>query len=59
MSHGAHNFRQSDLMKAIKAAAKSGVKDWRVQIEDRKIVVLPGGAEGIELDAKQPSSEWD
>ena len=59
MSRGRHGFRQADLTKAIKAAAQSGVKDWRVEVENGKIVVLPGGAEGGENDNAQRPSEWD
>ncbi|MGX4804844.1 hypothetical protein [Bradyrhizobium guangdongense] len=57
MSRGAHNFKQCDVTKAIKAAVKSGVKGWRVEIEGRKIVVLAGESE---RDKPQPgASEWD
>jgi hypothetical protein len=59
MSRGRHNLSQTDLTKAIKAAAKSGVKNWRVEVDNGKIVVLPGGAESVDNDAKPPSSEWD
>lgn len=57
MSRGVHNFKQGDVTKAIKAAVKSGVKGWRVEIEGGKIVVLAGEPE---RDKSQPeSSEWD
>jgi hypothetical protein len=40
MSRGAHSFKQGDLTKAMKAAAKSGVKDWRIEIVPGKIIVV-------------------
>jgi hypothetical protein len=46
MSRGSQSFTQHQLTKAIKAAAKSGVKDWRIEITDgkRKMVVTGGAA---------------
>lgn len=41
MSRGAQSFKQGDLTKAMKAAAKSGVKDWRIEIVLGKIIVVP------------------
>ena len=46
MSRGAHNFKQGDLAKAIRAAVKSGVKDWRVEIVNGKIVICGGNEPG-------------
>jgi hypothetical protein len=41
MSRGASTFKQTDITKAIKAAVKAGVKDWRVEIDrDGKIIVV-------------------
>ena len=46
MSRGAQPFTQHQLTKAIKAAVKSGAKDWRIEITDgkRKMVVTGGAA---------------
>jgi hypothetical protein len=41
MSRGAHSFRQSDLTKALKAAAKAGVAA-RVEIVGGRIIVFTG-----------------
>jgi hypothetical protein len=40
MSRGANTFKQTDVTRAIKAAVKAGVKDWRVEIADGKIIVV-------------------
>jgi hypothetical protein len=41
MSRGASTFKQTDLTRAIKAAVKAGLKDWRVEIDrDGKIIVI-------------------
>ena len=57
MSRRAHAFRQSELTKAIKAAEKSGVKGWRVEVVDGKIAVFAG--EAPQGDTKREPSEWD
>jgi hypothetical protein len=54
MSRGPHNFKQTDVAKAIKAA----VKDWRVEIVDGKIVIR-GGAERGDPVAENSRGEWD
>jgi hypothetical protein len=59
MSRGAHTFRQSDLAKAIKAAVKSGVKDWCVEVADGKIAAFAGEAGSVQADTKRKPSEWD
>lgn len=41
MSRGAHSFKQGDLTKAIKSVVKSGMKDWRIEIVEGKIIVVP------------------
>jgi hypothetical protein len=58
MSRGPHNFKQTDVAKAIKAAVKAGVRDWRVEIVDGKIVIR-GGDERDDLVAEGSRSEWD
>jgi hypothetical protein len=41
MPRGAQTFKQGDITRAIKAAVKAGVKDWRVEIDrDGKIIVV-------------------
>ena len=40
MSRGAQSFKQGDVTKAIKAVVKAGVKDWRLEIGDGKIIVV-------------------
>jgi hypothetical protein len=41
MSRSATIFKQGDVTRAIKAAVKAGVKDWRVEIDrEGKIVVI-------------------
>jgi hypothetical protein len=57
MSRGPHNFKQADVAKAIKAAVKSGVKGWRVEIVDGKIVIR--GDERGDPVAEGSRSEWD
>lgn len=58
MSRGPQNFKQADVTKAIKAAVKAGLKDWRVEIEDGKIVILSGDGSN-HTDHDDRSSEWD
>jgi hypothetical protein len=57
MSRGSQPFTQHQLTNAIKAAAKSGVKDWRIEITDgkRKMVVTGGAAPPDPKDG----NEWD
>jgi hypothetical protein len=58
MSRGAQPFTQHQLAKAIKAAAKSGVKDWRIEITDgkRKMVVTGGAASASAPDIDHETS---
>src|SRR5713101_2011063 len=51
MSRGAQSFKQGDVTRAIKAAVKSGVKGWRVEIAEGKIIVVaaePASASGAD-----------
>ena len=57
MSRGVHSFRQNDVVKAIKAAAKAGVKRWRVEITNGKIVVRAGDEDAPVGDERD--REWD
>jgi hypothetical protein len=57
MSRGAQPFTQHQLVNAMKAAAKSGVKDWRIEFSDgkRKMVVTGRAAPSDPQDR----NEWD
>jgi hypothetical protein len=51
MSRGAQPFKQGDVTKIIKAVVKAGVKDWRIEIAEGKIVVVatePASASGTD-----------
>ena len=39
MSRGVQSFKQRDVTKAIKAAVKSGISGWRVELVEGKIVI--------------------
>jgi hypothetical protein len=58
MSRGVHNFKQGDAVKAIKAALKAGVRDWRVEIEEGKIVIRASDGR-VDPVAAEKSDEWD
>ncbi len=58
MSSGIHNFRQGDVAKAIRAALKAGVKDWRIEIERGKIVIRAGDGR-TDPAAEHKPGEWD
>jgi hypothetical protein len=58
MSRGTHSFKQSDLAKAVKAVAKSGVKGWRIELVDGRIVIC-GGEDRESPDVRSGESEWD
>jgi hypothetical protein len=40
MSRGGQTFKQRDVTKAIRAAVKAGVKDWRVEIDKNGKIIL-------------------
>ena len=40
MSRGPQSFKQRDVTAAIKAVVKAGVKDWRIEIVEGKIIVV-------------------
>ena len=56
MSRGAQTFKQGDVTKAIKAVVKAGVKDWRLEIGDGKIIVVAGEPDD---KTKHAPGEWD
>jgi hypothetical protein len=58
MSRGPQNFKQADVVKAIKAAQKAGLPVARVEISpDGRIVVIAGKA-GPDQDVAS-TNEWD
>jgi len=58
MSRGAQSFKQGDVTKAIKAAVKSGVTGWRVEIVDGKIIIAADERDHTVAD-EHALSEWD
>lgn len=58
VSRGPHNFKQTDVVKAVKAAAKAGVKGWRVEIEAGKIVICVGD-ERTDFVDEGKATDWD
>jgi len=57
MSRGKLRFKQRDLARAIRAAAKSGVPTKRVEIDqDGKIIVILGSQQQREQEG---ANEWD
>jgi hypothetical protein len=59
MSRGVQSFKQRDVTKAIKAAVKSGVRGWRVEIAKGKIVILAAEEQDDPLADESALSEWD
>jgi hypothetical protein len=59
MSRGVQSFKQRDVTKAIKAAVKSGVRGWRVEIVKGKIVILATEGQDDPLADESALSEWD
>ena len=51
MSKGAQTFKQADVAKALKAAAKAGFAVQRFEIEAGKIVIF--------AQIAKPANEWD
>jgi hypothetical protein len=57
MSRGPQLFTQHQMTRALKAVAKSGVKEWRLEITDgKRTIVLSGGAAPPD---PQDRNEWD
>jgi hypothetical protein len=60
MSRGAQPFTQHQLTKAIKAAVKSGARDWRIEITDgKRKMVLTGGAAPASAPAPHDETSGD
>jgi hypothetical protein len=58
MSRGAQTFRQSDLTKVAKAMTKAGVRNWRAEFSQGRMIVSatsPDGDDGKPDD----QNEWD
>jgi hypothetical protein len=55
MSRGVQPFKQGDVTRAIKGVVKSGVKDWRIEIAEGKIVVI-GAAPATAPDTHDEAS---
>lgn len=58
MSRGVQSFKQGNVTKLVRGAAKGGMKVARVEVVDGKIIVIgtlgaPGEA------AVEPHNEWD
>jgi hypothetical protein len=59
MSRGLQTFKQRDVTKAIKAAVKSGVRGWRVEIVEGKIIILAADDRDDPVANESAVSEWD
>jgi hypothetical protein len=57
MSRGVQTFKQGDVTKAIKAAVKAGVKDWRIEIAGK--IIVTGAAPMEEQNPTAEANEWD
>ena len=59
MSRGPQTFRQTDVTRVLKAAAKAGVAVQRVEIDKTgKIVVVTATAQEADAE-KSEKNEWD
>jgi hypothetical protein len=59
MSRGAQSFKQGDVTKAIKAAVKSGISGWRVELVEGKIIIRASGEQDATIADERALSEWD
>jgi hypothetical protein len=59
MSRGAQSFKQGDVTKAIRAAVKSGAKDWRVELVEGKIIIRAAVERDNPAADERTLSEWD
>jgi hypothetical protein len=59
MSRGAQAFKQGDVTKAIKAAVKSGISGWRVELVEGKIIIRASGEQDATIADERALSEWD
>jgi hypothetical protein len=58
MAHGPATFKQSDLVRALKAARAAGVDIARFEIENGKIIIVTGKPAVIEDNATN-TNPWD
>jgi hypothetical protein len=58
MSRGPHNFKQTDVTKAIKAVEKAGVKVCRVELVKDRVIIIAGEPPSAD-DANKRAGEWD
>jgi hypothetical protein len=59
MSRGVQTFKQRDITKAIKAAVNAGVKGWRIEIADGKIIVVAAAPATTAPQDDPNVNEWD
>jgi hypothetical protein len=61
MSRGQQTFKQSDVIKAVKAVVKAGIAIGRVEIDTdgKKIVIVPARPEDAENREQPEKNEWD
>jgi hypothetical protein len=58
MSREVQSFKQRDVTKAIKAAVKSGISGWRVELVEGKIVIT-ADEQADRVADEHALSEWD
>jgi len=58
MAHAPATFKQSDLVRALKAARAAGVDIARFEIENGKIIIVTGKPAVIEDNATN-TNPWD
>jgi hypothetical protein len=59
MSRAAQRFRQSDLVKAIKAAVAAGLSVARVEVSPEGRIIVIAGKPGQGQDVDHSTNEWD
>lgn len=59
MARGALAFKQTDVVRAVKAARAAGLEIGRIEIErNGRIVIIPGPANQIHSEG-EGANEWD
>jgi hypothetical protein len=61
MSRGAATFKQSDLVRALRAANKAGVRVERIELEKSGRIVVVTAPDRVLTEPKQAAdkNEWD